>query len=64
MISEVDLDGVYIAPFAAYLFLTVLIFIPLRFAMDHWQVHKYVWHRSLFDLSVFAIILCLIGFTF
>jgi hypothetical protein len=31
---------------------------------DQWALHRYVWHRPLFDLAVFVIILSLVGLLF
>jgi len=64
MLKEVNIDGVFIAPFAAYLFAALLIFIPVRILFDRYAIQRWVWHRPLFDLSVFFIILSLIGLMF
>jgi hypothetical protein len=61
MLKEVNLFGVFFAPFAAYLVVALLIFIPLRMFFDRCAIQRWVWHRPLFDLSVFVIILSLIG---
>jgi hypothetical protein len=49
MLKEINLDGIFIAPFAAYLFVALLIFIPLRHLFDRYAVQGMVWHRPLFD---------------
>jgi len=64
MLKEINVDGVFIAPFAGYLFVALLIFIPVRWLFDRYAIHRWVWHRPLFDSSVFIIILCLIGLMF
>ena len=64
MLKEINLDGVFIAPFAAYLLAALLIFFPLRMLFDRWAIHRWVWHRQLFDISVFIIILSLVGLMF
>jgi hypothetical protein len=64
MLKEVNIDGIFIAPFAAYLFVAVLIFIPVRYLFDRYAIQRWVWHRSLFDASIFVIILSLIGLMF
>jgi hypothetical protein len=61
MLKEINLEGVFIAPFAGYLFVALLIFIPLRMLFDRWAIQRYVWHRPLFDISVYVIILSIIG---
>jgi hypothetical protein len=64
MIKEVHIFGIYVAPFAAYLFWTALIFMPLRILFDRTAIQKWVWHRPLFDVAVFLIVLSLIGLAF
>jgi hypothetical protein len=64
MLKEVNLDGIFIAPFAVYLLVALLIFIPVRMVFDRYGIERWVWHRPLFDISVFIIILSLIGLMF
>jgi hypothetical protein len=64
MLKEVNLYGIFIAPFAAYLAVALLIFIPIRMFFDRYAIQRWVWHRPLFDISVFVIILSLIGLMF
>jgi hypothetical protein len=64
MLKEIDIFGIFIAPFAGYLFMALLIFIPVRMLFDRYAIHRWVWHRPLFDISVFIIILSLIGLMF
>jgi protein AaeX len=64
MLKEIDICGVFIAPFAGYLVIALLIFIPVRMVFDRYAIQRWVWHRPLFDISVFIIILSLIGLMF
>ena len=64
MLKEINICGVFIAPFAGYLFFALLIFLPLRTLFDRWEIHRHVWHRPLFDLSIFVVILSIIGLIF
>ena len=59
--KEVNLFGIYVAPFAAFLFWTILIFVPLRIWFDRIEIQKWIWHRRLFEVAVFLIILSVIG---
>jgi hypothetical protein len=61
MIEEVNLSGIFVAPFAACLFWAILIFVPVRIWFDRVEVQEWVWHRRLFEVAVFLIILSLIG---
>ena len=64
MLKEINIEGVFVSPFVGYLAAAMLIFFPLRILFDRWALQRYVWHRPLFDLSVFVIILSLIGLMF
>lgn len=64
MIKEVDFFGIYLAPFAAYLFWAFVLFVPLRRWFDRIEIQKWIWHRPLFDTATFLIILSVIGLMF
>jgi hypothetical protein len=64
MLKEINVDGVFIAPFAGYVVLALLLFLPLRQLFDRWAIQRWVWHRQLFDFSIFVIILSVIGLIF
>jgi len=55
MEQEIDILGVYISPFVVVLGLGLLIFLPVRAGLDHFQFDKYVWHRSLADACIYII---------
>jgi len=61
MIKEINLCGIYVAPFAAYLVGTMLVFFAVRAWFDRIEIQRWVWHRRLFELAVFLIVLSLIG---
>jgi hypothetical protein len=61
MLKEINLGGIFIAPFAADLFCGLILFYPLRVMFDHWAIQRWVWHRPLFDLAVLVIIVSVIG---
>jgi hypothetical protein len=61
MLKEINIAGVFFSPFVGYLVFAALIFFPIRILFDRWALQRYVWHRPLFDLSVFVIILSIIG---
>ena len=63
-IKEVDICGIFLAPFAAYLFWAYLIFIPVKWWFDRIQIQNWIWHRPLFDTATFIIILSLVGLIF
>jgi len=61
MLKEVNIDGIFVSPFALDIALALAIFLPLRTVFDHYAIQRWVWHRSLFDVSIFTIIVSLIG---
>jgi hypothetical protein len=61
MIKEVNLSGIYVAPFAAYLFCALLIYVPVWIFLDRIEIQKWAWHRQLFEAAIFLIVLSLIG---
>ena len=64
MIKEINLFDIYIAPFAGYMAIALAIFLPIRYYFDRIQLQRYVWHRALFDMAVYVIILSLVGLIF
>jgi hypothetical protein len=64
MLKEVNFFGIYVSPFVLYLAIAIVLFYPLRMLFDRWALQRYVWHRPLFDISVFVIILSLVGLFF
>ena len=62
MLKEINLFGIYVAPFAGHLFFTVVIFVPLRIWFDRIEIQRWIWHRTLFDTAIFLILLSVIGF--
>ena len=64
MLKEINLFGIYLSPFVGYLAVALILFIPLRMYFDRRAIQRYVWHRPLFDIAIFMIILSLIGLIF
>jgi hypothetical protein len=63
MLKEINIDGIFIAPFARDIFIALVIFLPLRMVFDRYAIQRWVWHRPLFDLAIFVILVSLIGLT-
>ncbi len=63
-IKEIDIFGIFISPFSAYLIVASLVFFPVRMVLDRYRIETWFAHRQLVDASVFVIILCLIGLLF
>jgi len=64
MIKEINLFDIFIAPFAGYMAIAMVLFLPLRYYFDRIQIQRFVWHRALFDMAVYVIILSLVGLIF
>lgn len=60
MFREIDILGVYVAPFVVMMLAAWLLAIPLRMAGDRWGVSRRVWHPGLFGLCVYVIVLSLV----
>lgn len=61
LIKEINISDIYIAPFAGYMAVALLLFLPLRRYFDRIQLQQRVWHRALFDMAVYVIILSIVG---
>ena len=51
---EIDLFGVYLPPGLADLTLAAVIFVPVKILLDRLGTDRVVWHRPLFDVSLFV----------
>jgi hypothetical protein len=51
---EVDLFGIYVAPFVLYLVVATAIFLPVKVGLDWLGADRLIWHRPLFDGSLFV----------
>ena len=55
--AEIDLFGVYVAPFSVLMVVAWLVTIGLRRAANRFGLLRQVWHPSLFVFSVYIIVL-------
>ena len=60
MIHEIDVEGIFFAPFVAYALIALAIMIPVRWTMWRVGVQRWVWHPALFELCVYLCILSLL----
>ncbi|MEW6254664.1 MAG: DUF1656 domain-containing protein [Pseudomonadota bacterium] len=60
MFSEINILGVYVAPFAVMMLLAWFAMMPLSLIGERMGVSRRVWHPGLFNLSLYVIILSLI----
>jgi hypothetical protein len=55
--TEVNLFGVYVAPFSLMMVAAWLVLIALRRVADHFGLLRHVWHPALFVFAVYMIFL-------
>ena len=56
MIGEIDLQGVLVQPLIVWMAIAYVISIPLRALLARIGFYRLVWHRALFDISVYAVL--------
>ena len=57
MIGEFDIYGVYVPAFAIYAAIALLLQIAIMRLLDAFGFYRLVWHRALFDLTIYVIVL-------
>ena len=57
MIGEFDIYGVYVPAFAIYAAIALLVQIAIIRLLDARGFYRLVWHRALFDLAIYVIVL-------
>jgi hypothetical protein len=57
VIGEFDIYGVYVPAFAIYAAIALLLQIAIMRLLDACGFYRLVWHRALFDLTIYVIVL-------
>jgi hypothetical protein len=57
MLSELNLDGIYLAPFAGHLLIAATLFFALRWGLLRLKALSHVWYLALAEISLFILIL-------
>lgn len=60
MIGEFDLHGIFVPALLVWSVLALLANALLRRLLQHLGLYRLIWHRPLFDLALFVILLGLI----
>lgn len=60
MIKDLNLIGVYVAPFVPMAIVSALITLVLLRIADRFSITRHVWHPSLFNSAVYVIVLSLV----
>jgi protein AaeX len=57
MIGEFDIYGVYFPAFAIFAAIAFLLQLAIKRLLDARGFYRLVWHRALFDLAIYVILL-------
>ncbi len=57
MIGEFDIYGVYFPVFIVFAGLAFLLQLAVKRLLDAFDIYRFVWHRPLFDLALYVILL-------
>lgn len=57
LISEFDIYGVYFPAFAVFAAIAFLLQVVIKRLLDAYGFYRLVWHRALFDLAIYIILL-------
>lgn len=57
MTAELDIYGVFVPALAAWMLLAFGICLLLRRALAWGGVYRFIWHRPLFDLALYVLLL-------
>ena len=57
MIGEFDIYGVYFPAFAVFAAIAFGLQIAVKRLLDAFGVYRFIWHRPLFDLAIYVILL-------
>ena len=57
MVGEFDIYGVYFPAFAVFAAIALLFHVMIKRLLDARGFYRLVWHRALFDLAIFVILL-------
>ncbi len=57
MTGELDIDGVFVPSLAAWMLIAFLLSAVLRRVLARCGFYRLVWHRPLFDLALFVLLL-------
>jgi protein AaeX len=60
MIKEINLGGVYLSPFLAYMGAAAVIWALMRLVFDRIGLYRVVWHPALFNTALYLILLTLV----
>jgi hypothetical protein len=60
MIGEIDVLGVFVPAVLVLMFIAYLINLAIRTVLARVGFYRLVWHRSIFDLGIYVVVLGLV----
>jgi hypothetical protein len=57
MIGEIDILGVYVPAVLVLMFVAYLANLAIRTVLGRLGFYRFVWHRSIFDLGIYVLVL-------
>ena len=60
MIGEFDIYGVYFPAFAVFAAIAFALQLAVKRLLDAYGVYRFVWHRALFDIALYVILLAVV----
>ncbi|ASW02360.1 DUF1656 domain-containing protein [Paraburkholderia aromaticivorans] len=60
MIGEIDIFGVFVPAVLVLMLLAYLINLAIRTVLTRVGFYRFVWHRSIFDLGIYVLVLGLV----
>ncbi|MGF6601522.1 uncharacterized protein YebE (UPF0316 family) [Paraburkholderia sp. GAS448] len=60
MIGEIDILGVFVPAVLVLMFIAYLINFAIRTVFERIGFYRFVWHRSIFDLGIYVLVLGLV----
>jgi hypothetical protein len=56
MTGELDLYGVFLPDLLVWMLVAFAISLPLRWLLDRCGLYRLIWHRPLFDLALYVVV--------
>jgi len=60
MIGEIDIFGVFVPSVLVLMLVAYLINLAIRTVLAHAGFYRFVWHRAIFDLGIYVLVLGLV----
>ncbi|CAE6690329.1 DUF1656 domain-containing protein [Paraburkholderia aspalathi] len=60
MIGEIDIFGVFVPAVLVLMLIAYLINLAIRTVFERAGFYRFVWHRSIFDLGIYVLVLGLV----